>query len=104
MDFREETNFDIRPLSSLYTRGGVNFCNNLNLCDLTFNASGELIFCCDTNDHALIGSLKELPLRELIKRWLKESQDFQIQRAERIASGNLGEKFDTCTCCNTFFS
>jgi len=102
---REQTKFDLRPVSSLQGRGGVNFCRNLNLHEAAFNARGELIFCCDTiEDGALIGSIKELPLYELVKRWLKQSADLQIQRAERIAKGNLGEKFDTCAFCNAFFN
>jgi MoaA/NifB/PqqE/SkfB family radical SAM enzyme len=48
--------------SMLHTRGGVNFCNILNLGKLTFNPRGELIFCCDTiNYGAVIGSLRTTP-------------------------------------------
>jgi MoaA/NifB/PqqE/SkfB family radical SAM enzyme len=104
MDLREKTKFDIHPLSSLHTRGGVNFCRNLNLRELTFNSRGELIFCCDTIENgAVTGSLKDLHLTELIKLWLEQSKNLQTQRAERISAGKFGEKFDTCAFCNEYF-
>ncbi len=102
-DLRARTGFDIRPLSSLYTRGGVHFCNNLNLRELTFNARGELVFCCDTTEEgAVTGSLREKPLADLIVNWLEQSQRLQAARAEQIVRGDLPEKFDTCAFCNRF--
>ncbi len=96
------TAFELQAISSLYTRGGVNFCNNLNFHTLTINTLGELIFCCDTIENgAVTGSLREHSLVELIKLWLEQSKALQAQRADRIAAGNLGEKFDTCAFCNS---
>lgn len=104
MEVRKKTKFDIHVMSSLHTRGGVNFCNNLNMRELPFNSRGELIFCCDTIDNgAVIGSLREHSLAELIKLWLEQSNNIQAKRAESIAHGNMGEKFDTCAFCNTHF-
>jgi sulfatase maturation enzyme AslB (radical SAM superfamily) len=102
MTFREKTGFDIQTFSSLHTQGGVNFCNILNLSELTFNSLGELIFCCDTIENgAVLDSLRELSFAELINHWLERSRRLQAQRTERIAVGNMGEKFDTCLFCNT---
>jgi MoaA/NifB/PqqE/SkfB family radical SAM enzyme len=102
---REKTKFDVRTLSSLHTRGGVNFCGNLNMHELTFNSRGELIFCCDTTENgAVTGSLREHSFSALIKQWLEQSNALQVQRAEDIATGNMGEKFDTCTFCNAYFN
>jgi len=98
---RESSSFPIHTLSSLYTRGGVNFCNNLNLRDLVFNPRGELIFCCDTTESgAVTGSLREHSFADLVKLWLKQAHELQAERAERIAAGSMGEKFDTCAFCN----
>jgi hypothetical protein len=95
---------NIRTMSSLYTRGGVNFCNNLNLHELPFNSRGEMILCCDTTDNgAVIGSLRDHSFSELVKLWLEQSQNIQKARAERIAAGKMGEKFDTCVFCNAHF-
>ena len=102
---RKETNTAMNTLSSLHTRGGVNFCNVLNLRELTFNSRGELIFCCDTTENgAATGSLREYTFFALVKRWLKQSNALQAQCAERIVAGNIGEKFDTCAFCNSFFN
>lgn len=101
----EKTKFDVRTLSSLHTRGGVNFCGNLNMHELTFNSRGELIFCCDTTDNgALTGSLRENSFANLVKLWLEQSNNLQIQRAGQIAAGKMGEKFDTCAFCNAHFN
>ncbi len=102
-DLRARSGFDIRPLSSLYTPGGVYFCGNLSLWELPFNARGDLIFCCDTTgEGARLGSLREKPLAALIQDWLAHSRALQADRAERIARGEMGEKFDTCVFCNAF--
>ncbi len=101
VQLRESSGFPIHTVSSLYTRGGVNFCGNLNLRELVFNPRGELIFCCDTTESgAVTGSLREHSLAELVKLWLTQSHKLQAERAERIAAGNMGEKFDTCAFCN----
>lgn len=100
---RERSGFDIRVLSSLYTHGGVYFCGNLSLRELPFNARGELIFCCDTTgEGAKIGSLREKPLQALIQDWLQRSYALQAERVRRIATGQMGQKFDTCAFCNAF--
>ena len=102
---REKSGFDVQHFSSLHTRGGVNFCNVLNLRELTFNSLGELIFCCDTIENgAVTGSLREHSFAEFVKLWLAQSNSLQAQRAEQIATGNLGEKFDTCAFCNSHFT
>jgi MoaA/NifB/PqqE/SkfB family radical SAM enzyme len=102
---RQNADIEINTVSSLFTRGGVNFCRILNLQELTFNPLGELIFCCDTIENgAAIGSLHEHSFAELVKLWLAQSASLQVQRAERIATGNMGNGFDTCAFCNACFS
>jgi molybdenum cofactor biosynthesis enzyme MoaA len=103
-DLRQNSQFDIRTVSALHTRGGVNFCNILNMRNLTFNARGELMFCCDTTlQGAIIGSLVETQLSDLIDRWIDLSSALQKHRAKRISDGMMGSGFDTCTFCNHFF-
>jgi MoaA/NifB/PqqE/SkfB family radical SAM enzyme len=100
---REKTGFEIRTVSALHTRGGVNFCNNLNLRELTFNSRGELMFCCDTINHgAVIGSLYEESISELMQKWLEKSCKLQKQRAKHITNGELGQNYDTCAFCNDY--
>jgi MoaA/NifB/PqqE/SkfB family radical SAM enzyme len=100
---RESSGFPIFTVSALYTRGGVNFCGNLNFHKPAFNPRGEMIFCCDTTESgAVTGSLRDHSLAELVKLWLKQSNELQAERAERIAAGDMGEKFDTCAFCNAF--
>lgn len=99
---RGKTKLKIKITSSLYTRGGVNFCNNLNLVELTFNPRGDLIFCCDTIENgARTGSLGENSLAELIDLWLEQVNGLKHERVQRIAEGQIGEKFDTCVFCNS---
>lgn len=101
---RQSAEIEIDTVSSLYTRGGVNFCRILNLHELTFNSLGELIFCCDTIENgSAIGSLQKHSFAELVKLWLVQSANLQAQRAERITRGNMGTGFDTCTFCNAYF-
>jgi MoaA/NifB/PqqE/SkfB family radical SAM enzyme len=101
----EGLDLHVRTLSSLYTRGGVTFCNVLKLHDLMFNPRGEMIFCCDTEGiGAVTGSLRKHTLADLVILWLKQSNQIQTARAEKIAGGNIGEKFDTCAYCNAHFS
>ena len=100
----EKSSLDIQTVSSLHTRGGINFCNILNLHELTFNSRSELIFCCDTTDNgAATGSLREHSVSQLIKLWLEQSNSIQAKRTEHIAAGDMGEKFDTCAFCNSYF-
>jgi MoaA/NifB/PqqE/SkfB family radical SAM enzyme len=104
-ELRKKTKFSIHTVSALHTRGGVNFCNILNLPKLTFNPRGELIFCCDTiNNGAVIGSLAENKLVSLIEKWLEKSSALQAQRAKQIAEGRMGNGFDTCAFCNGYFT
>lgn len=104
-DLREKAKIKVSTTSSLYTRGGVNFCDVLNLREIAFNPQGEMIFCCDTTENGtVIGSLREYPLKALIQRWLELSAQLQSKRAEEIATGNFGKGFDTCSYCNRFFT
>ena len=97
-----DINLPIR--SSLYTRGGVHFCANLGLRELSFNAHGDLLFCCDmAEDQGIIGSLHTHTLDELIEKWLQTSSDLQVYRMKRITSGRMGEGFDTCAFCDQYF-
>jgi MoaA/NifB/PqqE/SkfB family radical SAM enzyme len=97
--------FLIHYFSSLHTSGGVHFCNNLHLRELTFNPRGELIFCCDTcGSGSAIGSLYHQPLGELIRLWLAQSAGLQQRRAELIVRGQAdAPRFDHCAFCNAYF-
>lgn len=100
-DLSQKTNVETRTFSSLYTRGGVNFCGILNLHELVFNSRGQLAFCCDTiQEGAVIGSLLEQPFSELIELWLEQSATLQSVRTKQIAIGNISAGFDTCAFCN----
>jgi MoaA/NifB/PqqE/SkfB family radical SAM enzyme len=95
---------EIRTASALHTKGGINFCNALNLKSLAVNSDGELIFCCDTIENgAVIGSLNDQNLLTLIQKELEYSTQLQSQRASQIADGNMREGFDTCAFCNQYF-
>ena len=86
------------------TNGGVNFCVNLRLHELAVNYFGELIFCCDTiGPGAVIGSLKEYSLSELMSKWLSISAALQSKRVDDISNGNHREGFNTCEYCNSYF-
>ncbi len=94
----------ITYFSSLHTRGGINFCNNLTLWELTFNSRGELMFCCDTHSYgAVIGALSRQPLGELIKAWLARSNELQHHRTDALLNGRTAPDFDTCAFCNHYF-
>jgi MoaA/NifB/PqqE/SkfB family radical SAM enzyme len=96
---------NVQTISSLYTRGGVNFFHNLSFNELVFNSLGEMIFCCDTiANGAGIGSLFDHSMTELVELWLEKSKALQMERAKQIAAGAMGEKFDTCAFCNQYFS
>lgn len=102
---RKGRDIEVRTASALHTRGGINFCNELNMKSLAVNSDGELIFCCDTIENgAVIGSLRDQPLSTLIQTELEYSARLQSQRASQIASGNMGEGFDTCAYCNQYFT
>ena len=99
--FRETAKIKVNTASALHTRGGVNFCDTLNMKKLYFNSHGEMIFCCDT-DHSdsIIGSLYEYSLKELMGVWLEKSMQLQKRRLEVISQSSMGEWFDTCGFCN----
>jgi MoaA/NifB/PqqE/SkfB family radical SAM enzyme len=98
---RDHAEIRVNTASALHTRGGVNFCDMLNLKKLYFNPHGEMIFCCDT-DHpdSVIGSLYEHTLKELVEMWLEKSMQLQKQRLVMITQGKMGDWFDTCGFCN----
>jgi|CXWL01.1.fsa_nt_gi MoaA/NifB/PqqE/SkfB family radical SAM enzyme len=101
---RKEKNIEIRTASALHTKGGINFCNALNMKTLAVNSDGELIFCCDTIENgAVIGSLHDENLLPLVQKELEYSAKLQTQRASQIADGNMREGFDTCAFCNQYF-
>ena len=103
-ELQKQTGFDIRTVSALHSHGGVNFCNILNLRELTFNALGELVFCCDTiNEGAVIGSLETNSLSDLIQAWLEQAAALQKHRTRLIAEGQMGKGFDTCIFCENLF-
>jgi MoaA/NifB/PqqE/SkfB family radical SAM enzyme len=98
---RKKSDIYIKTVSSLITHGGVSFCDNLNSSEISFNPSGEMIFCCDTiANGAVIGSLYEYSFSELLNIRLEKSHFLQAKRIGCIAIGDIGEKFDTCSFCN----
>jgi MoaA/NifB/PqqE/SkfB family radical SAM enzyme len=100
---REKTKLKIKTTSNLYTRGGVNFCSNLNLHGISINSRGQLIFCCDTiNEGAVIGSLREHSFSKLVELWLEKSAALQRERTKQIANGNMNAGYDTCAFCNQY--
>ena len=87
----------VETSSSLFTKGGIYFCNNLSLYHLSINQNGEVTFCCDIRPNvAVLGSLRTNPLTELIKRRLEYSTALQQYRVDMINTGNLEELFDSC--------
>jgi len=95
----------LRTSSALHTRGGVNFCPVLNLSDITISPRGNVDFCCDVHQpKGAIGSLRENSFATLMQSWLEKSTSLQRKRAEQIASGTMGERFDTCAYCNEYCS
>jgi hypothetical protein len=97
---------EIRSSNSLYAGSGIRGCDVFDFRTLNFSARGEMVFCCDINEEgtaAVLGRLGEQPLAELIGRWLRTSADLQTERTRRIASGEMGEGFDTCAFCNQYF-
>lgn len=104
MELRGKSKLKVKTTSALYTKGGINFCNILNLSDLTFNPRGEMMFCCDI-DHegAVVGSLRNHSFTELIRLWLEQSAKLQTQRTNQISAGEMWELFDTCAFCNRYF-
>lgn len=95
----------IRGLSSLYTNGGVHFCNNTHLYELTFNPRGELSFCCDTQSYgAIVGSAHTQPLSELIKTWLGYATRLHEHRTDLLTQGAMPARFDTCAFCDYYFT
>jgi len=91
--------------SSLHTIGGVCFCNSLSMCEIAVNTFGELIFCCDTiGSGAVIGSLEDDSLSDLLAKWLATSAALQSKRLIDVGNGNEEEGFNSCAFCNSYFN
>lgn len=105
LELRSKRKIPILVNSSLHKRGGVNFCESLNLNRLSFNSLGELVFCCNISSQgAIIGSLFENSLGELIDKWLERSKQLQAYRVKCVADGQImNAGFDTCAFCNMYF-
>ena len=103
---KENTGIHIRTTSSLHTRGGIDFCKALHFRhNMMFNTHGELLFCCDSQqDGAIIGSIHNESLPDLIDKWLNMSAEIQSNRTKLITKGQMTEGFDTCRFCNQYFS
>jgi len=102
---RRELDFKVRTNSSLTTQGGVVFCKVLNMNELTFNARGELVFCCDTSGHgAAMGSLFTDSFSALIENWINKSEEIKIHRTRCISTGIIPYGFNSCNYCNDYFS
>ena len=103
-ELHEQQGIKLSPCSSLFTRGGINFCPALALRGVSFNARGELLFCCDmVENHGIIGSLQNESFGDLVEKRVQASANLQTYRLQRITAGNMGEGFDTCAFCNLFF-
>lgn len=95
----------LRTSSALHTRGGVNFCQVLNLSDITVSPRGNVDFCCDVHQpKGSMGSLRDHSFSALVQTWLEKSASLQRKRAEQIASGTMEQGFDTCAFCNRYYS
>ena len=104
ISFQAKSPVELKVTSSLHTRGGINFCGVLSLSELTISPRGNVDFCCDIHQtESVMGSLSDNNLLELIKKWLENSKKLQQARAGYIATGAIGEGFDTCAFCNTYF-
>jgi MoaA/NifB/PqqE/SkfB family radical SAM enzyme len=96
---------ELRTASALHTRAGVNFCPILSLNELTISPRGNVDFCCDVHQlNGVIGSLRDQSFSVLLQTWLERSASLQARRVQQIAAGEMGEGFDTCGLCNTYFS
>ena len=89
---------EIRTVSSLYTPGGVTFCNNLGWLEVVFNACGLI---CNSVvripfHQPVIGSLRQQSLTELMQHWLAVSQAMQALRVEQIATGRMPAGLMVC--------
>jgi MoaA/NifB/PqqE/SkfB family radical SAM enzyme len=105
MALKDELDLDIRAPSALRAGRGVDFCDVLALHSLTFNARGEMIFCCDVDrPGAVIGSPAETPLPDLIKARLDMTARLKKRRVEMIAAGETMPGFNTCLFCNAYFA
>ena len=105
ISLRPNAPVELKTSSALHTRGGVNFCQVLNLSDITISPRGNVDFCCDVHQpKGSMGSLREHSFSTLIQSWLEKSASLQRKRAGQIASGTMVERFDTCAFCNDYFS
>lgn len=102
-EIKKTSSIEIYWLSSLCTDGGIEFCNGLNLSELTVMPTGNLKFCCDiVEEKGVLGSLKKKKLNRLIKRGETVSKLLKEVRRECIYEDELFEGFDTCAFCNEF--
>lgn len=102
-DLRDKVEVKLRILSSLNTPESTNFCSALDLSALTINPNGELIFCCDINGKgAILGSLKNNKLADLIKKGHKISNYLIEKKKEHLYTNTLFEGFNTCFFCNKY--
>ena len=100
LELNKDTLLKLGTTSALYTRGGVEFCSVLSLRKLAFNANGEMILCCDAQeDNAVIGSLRDFTLEDLMSKWLDIANAAKQERLQRIKNGQMGAGFDTCVFC-----
>lgn len=99
-EIKQTAKVNIRTLSSLNTRGGVYFCNNLGLREVVIDAAGSMLFCCDLVEGGTpLGSLYEFNLPQLMDKWLVISAQLQRERVRSIAAGYMPEGFDGCIFC-----
>jgi len=99
-EIKQTVKLNIRTLSSLHTRGGVYFCNNLGLREVVIDSAGSMLFCCDLVEGGTpLGSLYEQSLPLLMEKWLETSAWLQRERVRRIAAGDMPEGFDGCAFC-----
>jgi len=95
----------IHATPALYTKGGIYFCSYLSAQAISVLSNGDINFCCDiASEKSVVGSLNEFPLVELIQRKLRLSAELQIFRSKCINTGEMGDFFDTCAFCNSYFS
>jgi MoaA/NifB/PqqE/SkfB family radical SAM enzyme len=67
LSLRINSPVEIHYTRSLYTHGGVNFCDRLNLNELSVSPRGNVDFCCNVNQSkGAIGSLKNSSMLTLV--------------------------------------
>lgn len=102
---RNKVKIQLDIMSSLRTGSGANFCSALGVNYPGINPKGELIFCCDTIlDGAVLGSLKENTLDDLIVKGMFSSLYLKKKRKEHIEKQDFFEGFNTCIFCNKYLA